>query len=197
MTCSGLSRSWVRAPFLSFRFMFLPMKGHAPSVGVKRALAPGLGDIFCCGVLCLSHSMCLMMLAHNLGPGDCAVVVEVVVQRWPAVPSIPCLLLCAVMSSQEDRDAMVACLQLGAADYMIKPLRHNELRNLWARVYWWRRVSGSAKLHCETLCPQCSAGFHDMAGHSRSVRCNLVRRPSTCSSRRRWSWAPRSTPCLA
>ena len=35
---------------------------------------------------------------------------------------------------------MVACLQLGAADYMIKPLRHNELRNLWARVYWWRRV---------------------------------------------------------
>ena len=36
---------------------------------------------------------------------------------------------------------MVACLQLGAADYMIRPLRHNELRNLWARVYWWRRVS--------------------------------------------------------
>ena len=39
---------------------------------------------------------------------------------------------------------MVACLQLGAADYMIKPLRHNELRNLWARVYWWRRVSFTA-----------------------------------------------------
>jgi hypothetical protein len=36
---------------------------------------------------------------------------------------------------------MVACLQLGAADYMIKPIRHNELKNLWARVYWWRRVS--------------------------------------------------------
>ena len=35
---------------------------------------------------------------------------------------------------------MVAGLQLGAADYMIKPLRHKELRNLWARVYWWRRV---------------------------------------------------------
>ena len=35
---------------------------------------------------------------------------------------------------------MISCLQLGAADYMIKPLRHNELRNLWARVYWWRRV---------------------------------------------------------
>lgn len=46
----------------------------------------------------------------------------------------------AVTSAQEDRDVMAACLQLGAADYMIKPLRHNELRNLWARVYWWRRV---------------------------------------------------------
>ena len=48
---------------------------------------------------------------------------------------------CAVASTTEDRDVMVNCLQLGAADYMMKPLRLNELRNLWARVYWWRRVS--------------------------------------------------------
>lgn len=47
----------------------------------------------------------------------------------------------AVVSTTEDRDVMVSCLQLGAADYMIKPLRHNEVRNLWARVYWWRRVA--------------------------------------------------------
>ena len=47
----------------------------------------------------------------------------------------------AVASSTEDRDVMVNCLQLGAADYMMKPLRLTELRNLWARVYWWRRVS--------------------------------------------------------
>ena len=39
-----------------------------------------------------------------------------------------------VMSAVEDRDAMVQCLSLGAADYMILPLRQNELRNLWARV---------------------------------------------------------------
>lgn len=49
---------------------------------------------------------------------------------------------CAVASTTEDRDVMVNCLQLGAADYMMKPLRPTELRNLWARVYWWRRVSG-------------------------------------------------------
>lgn len=45
----------------------------------------------------------------------------------------------AVMSAQDDRDVVVKCLHLGAADYLIKPLRHNELRNLWTRV-WWRRV---------------------------------------------------------
>lgn len=48
---------------------------------------------------------------------------------------------CAVASSTEDRDFMINCLQLGAADYMMKPLRPAELRNLWARVYWWRRVT--------------------------------------------------------
>ena len=56
-----------------------------------------------------------------------------------------CLLLksgpCAVVvSSVDDRAIMASCLQLGAADFLIKPLRANELRNLWARVYWWRRV---------------------------------------------------------
>ena len=46
---------------------------------------------------------------------------------------------------------MVSCLQLGAADYMLKPLRHNELRNLWARVYWWRRVCSYTGDPCTTV----------------------------------------------
>ncbi|KAK9842574.1 hypothetical protein WJX81_006867 [Elliptochloris bilobata] len=45
-----------------------------------------------------------------------------------------------VVSNSEDRDVMASCLQLGAADFLLKPLRANELRNLWARVYWWRRA---------------------------------------------------------
>ncbi|KAK9817927.1 hypothetical protein WJX72_004443 [[Myrmecia] bisecta] len=44
-----------------------------------------------------------------------------------------------VMSSQDDRDVVMKCLHLGAADYLIKPLRLNEFRNIWTRV-WWRRV---------------------------------------------------------
>lgn len=45
-----------------------------------------------------------------------------------------------VMSSQDDRDTIISCLHLGAADYLVKPLRENELRNLWTRV-WWRKQS--------------------------------------------------------
>lgn len=30
------------------------------------------------------------------------------------------------------------CLSQGAADFWIKPLRSNEVRNLWTRV-WWRK----------------------------------------------------------
>ena len=31
------------------------------------------------------------------------------------------------------------CLHSGAADYLVQPLRQNELQNLWTKV-WWRRV---------------------------------------------------------
>jgi hypothetical protein len=47
----------------------------------------------------------------------------------------------AVVSSQNDRELVEKCLLLGAADFLCKPLRHNELSNLWVRVWWWQRVS--------------------------------------------------------
>lgn len=47
------------------------------------------------------------------------------------------------MSATDDRDSVVKCLQSGAIDYLIKPLRRNELQNIWTRVYW-RRVRDCA-----------------------------------------------------
>lgn len=58
-------------------------------------------------------------------------------------------LLVAVYSSQDDRERVIECLQLGACDYLVKPLRQNELRNLWTRV--WRQV-GTGALWREVLC---------------------------------------------
>lgn len=51
----------------------------------------------------------------------------------------------AVVSSRDDHAVVAKCLSLGAADFLCKPLRHNELRNIWTRVWWWRRV-GAAEM---------------------------------------------------
>lgn len=45
-----------------------------------------------------------------------------------------------VFSSRHDSKIIQECLQHGAADYMIKPLRHNEARTLWIRV-WTRMIA--------------------------------------------------------
>ncbi|GAB2270019.1 Tor complex Tor2 interacting protein 1 [Dionaea muscipula] len=41
------------------------------------------------------------------------------------------------MSAQDEVSVVVKCLRLGAADYLVKPLRTNELLNLWTHM--WRR----------------------------------------------------------
>ncbi|XP_050375675.1 two-component response regulator-like APRR1 [Argentina anserina] len=42
-----------------------------------------------------------------------------------------------MMSAQDEVSTVVKCLRLGAADYLVKPLRTNELLNLWTHT--WRR----------------------------------------------------------
>ncbi|KAL5722952.1 Tor complex Tor2 interacting protein 1 [Ranunculus cassubicifolius] len=42
-----------------------------------------------------------------------------------------------MMSAQDDVSVVVKCLKHGAADYLVKPLRTNELLNLWTHM--WRR----------------------------------------------------------
>jgi pseudo-response regulator 5 len=41
------------------------------------------------------------------------------------------------MSKVDNQASVAQCLHLGAVDYLVKPLRRNELNNLWAHV--WRR----------------------------------------------------------
>ncbi|KAH9780377.1 Two-component response regulator-like APRR5 [Citrus sinensis] len=44
-----------------------------------------------------------------------------------------------MMSSQDSVGTVYKCMMRGAADYLVKPVRRNELRNLWQHV--WRRQS--------------------------------------------------------
>ena len=47
------------------------------------------------------------------------------------------------MSALDEMAVVVKCLRLGAADYLVKPLRTNELLNLWTHMWRRRRaVSG-------------------------------------------------------
>ncbi|CAI5471178.1 unnamed protein product [Closterium sp. Yama58-4] len=43
----------------------------------------------------------------------------------------------AVMSSHDSMEMVLKCFQRGAADFLVKPVRKNELKNLWQHV--WRR----------------------------------------------------------
>ncbi|XP_076954019.1 two-component response regulator-like APRR1 [Bidens hawaiensis] len=47
-----------------------------------------------------------------------------------------------MMSAQDEVPLVVKCLSLGAADYLVKPLRTNELLNLWTHMWRRRRMLG-------------------------------------------------------
>ncbi|KAK9053798.1 hypothetical protein SSX86_024872 [Deinandra increscens subsp. villosa] len=57
-----------------------------------------------------------------------------------------------MMSAQDEVAFVVKCLRLGAADYLVKPLRTNELLNLWTHMWRRRRMLGLAEkniMNCE------------------------------------------------
>ncbi|CAA7044335.1 unnamed protein product [Microthlaspi erraticum] len=57
------------------------------------------------------------------------------VMEHEACKNIPVIM----MSSQDSITIVLKCMLRGAADYLIKPMRKNELRNLWQHV--WRRLT--------------------------------------------------------
>ncbi|KAK9672353.1 hypothetical protein RND81_12G095200 [Saponaria officinalis] len=50
-----------------------------------------------------------------------------------------------MMSKYDSMSLVYKCMMRGAADFLVKPIRINELKNLWQHV--WRRQSGSRKGH--------------------------------------------------
>ncbi|XP_059642473.1 two-component response regulator-like APRR1 isoform X2 [Cornus florida] len=50
-----------------------------------------------------------------------------------------------MMSAQDNVSVVVKCLKLGAADYLVKPLRTNELFNLWTHMWRRRQMLGLAE----------------------------------------------------
>lgn len=48
-----------------------------------------------------------------------------------------CYVIYAVMSSHDSISIVFKCMMRGAADFLVNPIRRNELRNLWQHV--WRK----------------------------------------------------------
>ncbi|WZY91362.1 hypothetical protein YC2023_063691 [Brassica napus] len=57
------------------------------------------------------------------------------VMEHEACKNIPVIM----MSSEDSMTMVLKCMLKGAADYLIKPMRKNELKNLWQHV--WRRLA--------------------------------------------------------
>ncbi|KAJ3688452.1 hypothetical protein LUZ61_017616 [Rhynchospora tenuis] len=62
-----------------------------------------------------------------------------------------------MMSAQDEVSVVVKCLRLGAADYLVKPLRMNELLNLWTHMWRRRRILGLSEKDIFT---------HELSDHS-------------------------------
>uniref|UniRef100_A0A2P2LFQ3 Two-component response regulator-like APRR7 n=1 Tax=Rhizophora mucronata TaxID=61149 RepID=A0A2P2LFQ3_RHIMU len=56
--------------------------------------------------------------------------------------------MCAVMSSHDSMGLVFKCLSKGAVDFLVKPIRKNELKNLWQHV--WRRCHSSSSSGSES-----------------------------------------------
>lgn len=52
-----------------------------------------------------------------------------------------------MMSAQDEMALVVRCLRLGAVDFLLKPLRSNELLNLWTHTWRRRRMLGLTEKH--------------------------------------------------
>ncbi|KAL2493009.1 Two-component response regulator-like APRR1 [Abeliophyllum distichum] len=50
-----------------------------------------------------------------------------------------------MMSAHDEVSVVVKCLRFGAADYLVKPLRVNELLNMWTHIWRRRRMLGLAE----------------------------------------------------
>ncbi|XP_010506696.1 PREDICTED: two-component response regulator-like APRR9 isoform X1 [Camelina sativa] len=81
-----------------------------------------------------SHNIDLVLTELDL-PSISGFALLALCMEHEACKNIPVIM----MSSQDSIKIVLKCMLRGAADYLIKPMRKNELKNLWQHV--WRRLT--------------------------------------------------------
>ncbi|XP_022974351.1 two-component response regulator-like APRR9 [Cucurbita maxima] len=71
-----------------------------------------------------------------------------------------------MMSSEDSISTVYKSMMKGAADYLVKPLRRNELRNLWQHV--WRRQASSIQEKVEVTSENETASNHS-TGYNKNI----------------------------
>lgn len=57
----------------------------------------------------------------------------------------------AVISHEDEAESVAKGLHMGASDYLVEPLRKNELRNLWTHVWRQRHIGKLPPVVAERL----------------------------------------------
>ncbi|CAN8314345.1 unnamed protein product [Cochlearia groenlandica] len=93
-----------------------------------------------------SHNIDLILTELDL-PSISGFALLALVMEHEASKNIPVIM----MSSEDSVTMVLKCMLRGAADYLIKPMRKNELKNLWQHV--WRRLTlpGDPTAHAHSL----------------------------------------------
>nr|BAE72699.1 pseudo-response regulator 95 homologue [Lemna aequinoctialis] len=74
--------------------------------------------------------------------------------------SIPVIM----MSSRDSMKMVFECMLKGAADFLVKPIRKNELRNLWQHV--WRRQSANGAENTPPVENETNSEYNSASNHS-------------------------------
>lgn len=102
-----------------------------------------------------------------------------------------------VMSSQDSITMVLKCMLKGAVDFLIKPVRKNELKNLWRHV--WRRFSTNVRNPQSLTAGQCKveATFENQpASHHSSDNVSTSRKISKISEKATDTQSSCTTPYL-
>lgn len=119
-----------------------------------------------------------LVLTEVFMPGLCGVTLLSKIMSHKACKNIPVIM----MSSNDSMGTVFKCLTKGAVDFLVKPIRKNELKNLWQHI--WRRfhsssASGSgSESGIQTQKPAKTRSLHDSENNSGSNdednRCNSL-----------------------
>jgi FixJ family two-component response regulator len=82
------------------------------------------------------------------------------------------------MSSYDSLDIVFRCLSKGAADYLVKPVRKNELRNLWQHV--WRKCHSVSARFGLVACLRIGSGWVRRRGACGRQVCGRVLEGFVC-----------------